>query len=82
MKLNWKIALMCVATLTFVACKDKNQPEDNSGSDVEYTAKISVSDNSVADWDQLDPSTVAVSKVTPNALWGGVHMVKVYADEV
>ena len=82
MKLNWKIALMCVATLTFVACKDKNQPEDNSDSDVEYTAKISVSDNSVADWDQLDPSTVAVSKVTPNALWGGVHMVKVYADEV
>lgn len=82
MKLNWKIALMCVATLTFVACKDKNQPEDESGDDVEYVAKISASDKTIADWDQLDPKDVAVSKVTPNALWGGVHMVKVYADEV
>ena len=30
MKLNWTIALMCVATLTFVACKDKNQPDETS----------------------------------------------------
>lgn len=82
MKLNWKIALMCVATLTFVACKDKNQPDDEGGDDAEYVAKISASDKTIADWDQLDPKDVAVSKITPNPLWGGVHMIKVYADEV
>ncbi len=83
MKLNWTIALMCVATLTFVACKDKNQPyEGGDDPDVEYTPLISVNDNSVADWDKLDPSNVAVSKATPNPLWDGVHMLKVYADEV
>lgn len=83
MKLNWTIALMCVATLTFVACKDKNQPDSGGDEpDVEYTPLISVTDKSIADWDKIDPSNVAVSKITPNALWGGVHMVKVYADEV
>ena len=82
MKLNWKIALLCVATIALVACKGKNEPESDDSTDVEYTAKISVNDQSIADWDKLDPSNVFVSKVTPKPLWGGVHMVKVYADEV
>jgi len=85
MKANWKIALMCVATLSFVACKDKNQPDQGgsgSGDEVEYQAKISVNDLSIADWDSLDVRNVYVSKITPNPLWGGVHMVKVYADSV
>ena len=81
MKLNWTIALMCAATLSFVACKDKNEPEDD-GLDVEYSAKISVNDQSIADWDSLKAENVYVSKITPNPLYDGLHMVKVYADEV
>ena len=81
MKANWKIALMCAATLAFVACKDKNEAEDD-GLDVDYEAKISVNDQSVADWDALDAKNVAVFKAPSNPVWDGVHMIKVYADEV
>ena len=81
MKTNWKIALMCLATIAFVACSEKNQPIDEI-IDSSYVSPISVSDNSVADWDSLPAKYVAVSTIAENALWDGVKMVKVYADKV
>ena len=46
MKANWKLALMCVATLAFVACKGKNDPQkpDPKPDDppAEFVSKIKV----------------------------------------
>ena len=89
MKANWKIALMCLATLAMVACKDKNQPvgpggggEGGGGEEEEYVNPISVSDNSAADWNAL-PTEYVVSATCPaDAPLTGLKSVKVFADEV
>lgn len=85
MKTNWKIALMCMAMLAMIACKSKNPADDPLGGGdpgTEYESPIKVNDQSVADWDALDPAYVAVSTIAEGALWDGVKMVKVYADKV
>lgn len=83
MKANWKIALMCVATIAFVACKDKNKPsgggDDGGGSD--YVKPISVTDKSLSDWDKL-PAEFVFEAVTPaDAAMLGLKSVKAYADK-
>ena len=94
MKFNWKVALMCLATVMFVACKDKNPAEDpqggsgsgsgsGGGSDTtEYVNPISIKDKSIADWDKLDKSKVAVSKITGDPLYTALKEIRVYADQV
>lgn len=81
MKANWKIALLCLATLTVVACKDKKDPFD-PGVDPSYVSPINVKDNSVADWDALDQTKVAVSNITDEPYWDGLKQLKVYSDGV
>ena len=50
MKANWKLALMCLATLTMVACGDKNPAEAGGGGGggipEGYVPPISVDDKS------------------------------------
>lgn len=99
MKANWKIALMCLATLAFLACnKDKNPATDpgttptedtipgggdqGGGGDGEYTSPIKINDNSVADWDKLDQSKVAVFNMPEDPLYTAMKTIKVYADQV
>ena len=91
MKANWKIALMCLTMVAFVACKDKN-PATNPGTtpstdsvpsvDPGYVSPINVKDNSVADWDALDPTKVAVANVTAEPYYDGLKQLKVYSDGV
>ena len=85
MKANWKIALMCVATLAFVAC-DKNNNNNNDNPDnpqeEEYVQKVKVDDNSIAEWDNL-PAEYVVSATCPaDASLLGLKSVKVYADKM
>ena len=84
MKTNWKIALMCLATIAMVACKkDKNPATDPAGGvDPSYVEKINVKDGSVADWEELDQTKVAVTNISPSPLWPALKQLKVYADEV
>lgn len=83
MKLNWKIALMCIAAIVMVACKKDKKEEEMSGkTDPSYVSPINVKDNSVADWDAIAPEKIASFDVTAAPLWGGLKHIKVYADEV
>ena len=88
MKLNWKIALVCLAAVTMVACKDKKDDETSGGgtsgggTDPSYVSPINVKDKSVADWDALDATKVGVSTITNQPLWPAIKQLKVYADEV
>lgn len=83
MKANWKIALMCLATLAMVACKDKNEPGGGGGEDdPTYVSPINVKDKSVADWDALDPTKVAVATVTDEPYFPALKQLKVYSDGV
>lgn len=85
MKTNWKIALMCMATLALVACKDSkksDEPTPEPTPDPTYVSPISVNDGSVADWDDLDAKYVAVAVAPESPVWDGVRMIKVYADKV
>jgi len=92
MKANWKIALMCFATI-LVACEKKDAAtNDNQGGSGEgggggttpssYVAPLNVKDKSIADWDELDQSKVAVANITAEPYWDGLKQLKVYADEV
>ena len=82
MKANWKVALMCLAAISMVACKDKNPAEGGQGGGGDYVEKISVKDKSVADWDALDQTKVAVSNITNEPYWDGLKQLKVYSDGV
>ena len=92
MKANWKIALMCLTMVAFaVSCNPKNQPTDPSTTpstdsvpsvDPGYVSPINVKDNSVADWDALDPTKVAVANVTAEPYFAGLKQLKVYSDGV
>lgn len=90
MKANWKIALMCFATVAFFACKPQNAPDNQGGNggnggnggEEEYVNPISVSDNSIADWDALDKDYVFEAVCPEDAAFLGLKSAKVYADEV
>lgn len=85
MKANWKIALMCIATIAFVACKPNNQPTPPGPDDPNvpvYDSKVDVRDNSVAEWATL-PAEYVVSATCPeDAASLGLKSMKVYADQV
>lgn len=83
MKANWKIALMCIATIAMVACKPKPEPiPDPDDDDPQVESKISVTDNSIDDWATL-PAEFVVSAVCPeDASTTGLKSVKVYADGI
>ena len=84
MKFNWKVALMCVATLAMVACeKDKKDEGNGDGEKIfDYENPIEINDNSIADWDKLDQTKIAEA-VAPNApLWSALKKIRVYADSV
>ncbi len=84
MKANWKIALMCVATIAFVACKGGNDPKD-PGKDPdkpeEYKNPISVTDASLADWDALDKAYVFEATCPADGNYLALKKMKVYADQ-
>ena len=88
MKANWKIALLCFATI-LVACEKKDAADDQNQSGNQSTtpssyagSPISVKDKSVADWDALDPSKVAIATIAEKPLWSALRELRVYADEV
>jgi hypothetical protein len=83
MKANWKIALMCIATLAFVACKDNKGGGGGGGEDPEeeYVKAISVTDNSLSDWDALDQNYVFSAVCPADASLLGLKSAKVYADK-
>ena len=87
MKANWKIALMCVATLAAVACskKDKNDPEEGGGGSsvpTGYVSPVNVKDKSAADWDALDSTKVAIAKLTAEPYYSALKELRVYSDGV
>jgi len=82
MKANWKIALMCVAAIAFVACNNKKDPKGGGGGDEgEYVKPISVTDNTLADWDKLPAEFVVESVCPQGAAKLGLKSVKAYADK-
>ncbi len=83
MKTNWKVALMCLATIAMVACGDKNPPEGGGdGPDADYEAPIKVNDQSIADWDQLDQAKISEAVVPATPLYPALKKARVYADSV
>ena len=95
MKANWKIALMCFATVAFFACKPQNQPTNpggnggggqqgggNEGEDTEFVSKVKVDDNSIAEWANLPAEFVATAVCPEDGAYLGLKSVKVYADEL
>ncbi len=88
---KFQFALMCAATLAFVAC-NPNEP-DNGGNggnggeepeEPEFVSKISVSDKSAADWDNLPAEYVftATSAANPVENRSALKSVKVYNDKM
>jgi len=84
MKANWKIALMCVATLAFVACNDKNKPSGggDGGGEEDFVSLISVSDNTTDDWKAIPAEKVASFECPSDAAMDALKGVAVYADKV
>lgn len=86
MKANWKVALMCIATIAFVACKGKNQPVGpgggEGGGEEEFVSKVDVTDNSIAEWDNLPASYVVSATCPADAALTALKSVKVYADQL
>lgn len=85
MKANWKFALLCAATIAFIGCKPQNQPEDPQGGDDEdpvFASKVKVSDNSIAEWDNLPAEYVASAECPDDGVSLGLKSLKVYADQV
>lgn len=86
MKANWKLALLCFATLAMVACKDKNAPGGGGGgghSMEGYNPPIDVTDKSLSDWDKLDPAKVAVAELTAKRpYFSALKKIQVYADSI
>lgn len=88
MKANWKIALMCFATVAFFACKPQNAPDNQGGNgggggeDTEFVSKVSVSDKSIAEWATLPAEFVASCTCPAGAAMDALKSAKVYADQV
>jgi len=89
MKANWKVALMCIATLAFVACQQKNQPTPptpggggEGGGEEEFVSKVKVDDNSIAEWATLPANYVFEAVCPADAAMTGLKSVKVFADKL
>ena len=81
---KFQLALMCFATLAFVACeKDEPQKPNDKGDDDEpaFVSKIDVTDGTLADWDALPAAYVFETVCAPKASMNGLKSVKVFADE-
>lgn len=82
---KFQLALMCFATLAFVACNENKPdiPPTGGGDDDEdaFVSKINVADGSLADWDALPAEYVFTTECAPNASMNGLKSVKVYADQ-
>ncbi len=86
---KFQLALMCFATLAFVACKDKNNAEDpNKGGDDDeeeaFVSKVSVTDGSAAEWATLPADYVftTTSAAAPAENRSALKSVKVYNDQM
>ena len=84
---KFQFALMCAAALAFVAC-NQNEP-DNGGNggnggeepeEPEFVSKISVTDNTLDDWNTLPAEYVSEAVCAENANMNGLLSVKVYND--
>ncbi len=82
MKANWKIALMCLATIAFVACNNKKDEPGGGGDSGSYVSPIKINDKSIADWDNLDQSKVAEAVLPERPLYSALKKIRVYADSV
>ena len=88
MKANWKLALMCLATLAMVACNnDKNDPDQGGGGEgipQGYVPPISVDDKSLADWDALEhQELIARDELTADKPYhSALKKIQVYADSI
>lgn len=56
---------------------DPTDPTDST-----YVSPISIRDKSIADWEKLDQSKVAIAKVTGDPLYTALKEIRVYADNV
>lgn len=87
---KFQFALMCAAALAFVACEKKDDggvtpPTPTPDPDEpEFVSKISVTDKSAADWDNLPADYVftATSAAAPAENRGALKSVKVFNDEM
>ncbi|MBQ7631142.1 MAG: hypothetical protein IJS82_00050 [Paludibacteraceae bacterium] len=83
MKANWKLALLCLATIAFVACNDKNKPVNPDDENLfGYEAPIQVNDKSVTDWDKLDQTKITEVVLPDAPLYSALKKARVYADSV
>lgn len=87
MKTNFKLALMAFAAVLFASCNPAQKPDNpgNNGDDDEptFVSKVDVTDNSIAEWDNLPAEYVATAVCAPNcSKWQGLTSVKVYADQM
>lgn len=84
---KFAFALMAVATLAMVACNKKDEPKNNTGGggddddDPTFVSKISVRDNSIADWANVPAQYLVEAKCPEDALFTAMKSVKVYADQ-
>lgn len=85
---KFQFALMCAATLAFVACNtndpDKKDDDKTKPDETEFVSKISVKDNSAADWETLPADYVftTTSAAAPAENRGALKSVKVFNDEM
>ena len=84
MKTTWKIALLCMATLAFVACDEKNKPDPGTdpGSLFDYVRPIEVNDQTLADWDKLDQTKISEATCPELPYFPALKKIRVYADSV
>lgn len=89
---TFKFAIMCAAAIALVACKPNNPVEENCEvcgenpcvcvEDPGFVSMISVTDNSLADWDNLPAEYLVVTTHDEGCSKDGLKSVKVFADEV
>ena len=77
---KFQLALMCFATLAFVACKENNKPSIPDDDDDEYVAPIVV-DGDAAEWDVLGDKVYTVTS-NANSEFQALTTMKVYSDEL
>ena len=82
MKANWKWAIMFVAAIAFIGCKEKNGPDGPDDEDEDFVSKVSITDNSIAEWATLPAEFVVEAKCPADAALLGLKSVKVYADQL